>query len=479
MGEPLVGAAVHAPIVVPMAAACAAWVLRGRWGARVGIAVGVTLVACAAALVHTIVVDGPLRYPVGGWPAPLGIALLVDWPAVVLVALCAVTGVGISVHARDALHDDAADAFWPLWLILWGGLGALALAADLFTLYVALELIGLPAVALVALGRGPEAAPAAERYVLASLLAALAYLLAVALMYAEYGVLDLELLARVVRPSPATWTALGLITGALALKAALLPLHGWLPPAHASAPAPASAILSALVVKGAFLTLLRLLSTTFAPIRAPALDAALALLGAVAILGGSVLAFRQTRLKRVVAYSTVAQLGYLFVAFGLGAPTPALLSGVLFFAVAHGLAKSALFLAAGNVQRAFGHDRLPELGGAASALPASFFALAIAAVSISGLPPSGGFVAKWLLVGVALDQGRYELVAVILVGGLLSAGYLLRVVEAALAEPRASLAVVRPPAGMEGAALALALAALLLGALPVPEHVAVFGRVPP
>lgn len=474
-------AATYLPVVLPLAAACAAFVLRGRWGARLGVATGVGLVLATGALAHEVWTAGPWRYPVGGWRAPLGVDLVVDAPSIVFLALVAIVGLGVSLHARGyfAHAEDERDAFWPLWLALWAGLGALALSADIFTLYVTFELIGLAAVALVALGKTAEAAPAAERYLLASMLGALAYLLAVALLYAEYGVLDLELLARAARPTPSTAAAVALAIGALAVKAALWPVHGWLPPAHAAAPAPASAILSSLVVKAAFFAMLKLLGTAFLHVRPPALDAALAMLGAAAVIGGSLLALRQARLKRVIAYSTVAQLGYLVVPFAFGPLEPAVLWAVLAFAAAHGLAKAALFLAAGNIQRAFGHDRLRDLGGAAAALPVSFFAIALAAVSLIGLPPSGGFLAKWALLQVAIARGHWGIVVLLLLGGLLAAAYLLRVFERPLQEANAPAMGDRPSAVMEGSALALALLAVLLGLAPVPDGGAAFGRLPP
>lgn len=470
-----------APILLPLLAACVTSVLRGRWGARITLVVGVALMACAGLLGHELSHSGPWRHSVGGWRAPLGIDLLVDWPALTLLALTAVVGTGVSVHARSYFEsaEEARDFFWPLWLALWGGLGVLALSSDVFTLYVAFELIGLSAIALVAQGKNAEAAPAAERYVFVSIVAALGYLLAVALLYAEYGVLDVQLLSQLVRPSPSTWLAFALATASLAAKAALLPLHGWLPPAHANAPAPTSAILSSLVVKAAFFALLRLASTVFVAIRTPLLDFALSAMGAAAVIAASVFAMRQERLKRVVAYSTVAQLGYLMLPFAFGPPSPDTLAGILTFAVAHGLAKAALFLAAGNVQVALGHDRIAGLQGAAAALPLSFGAMALAGMSLAGLPLSGGFVAKWKLIEVSIHQGHWAVVAVLLLGGLLAVAYLVRILGSALKEPQVPVTCRRIPLLMEIAPLGLAVSAVLLAFVPVSGAMGAFGEVVP
>jgi len=220
--------------------------------------------------------------------------------------------------------------------------------------------------------------------------------------------------------------------GGLLLKAALFPLHFWLPPAHANAPAPVSAALSALVVKAAFYLVLRLWLELFAPALGPAAVAPLGLLGAGAVIWGSWMALRAERLKLLAAYSTVGQIGYLFIFFPLLAAVPPgsgrdeLLAAAVLFALTHGFAKAGLFLAAGAVQGAAGHDRIAELGAAAQALPAATLAIALAGVALIGLPPSGTFTAKWVLLERALSLGHWWWIPVVLVGTLLAAAYIFR-----------------------------------------------------
>ena len=191
------------------------------------------------------------------------------------------------------------------------------------------------------------------------------------------------------------------MTAGLLAKTALFPLHLWLPPAHAGAPAPASAVLSALVVKGSFFLIVRLWFDVMPGLLSHAAAQVLAALGAAAIVFGSVLALRQARLKMLIAYSTVAQLGYLFLMFPLAGPGAARLSawtGGLLQAISHACAKAAMFMAAGLIAQALGHDRIAGLGGIGRALPMTIFAFALAGLSLMGLPPSGGFMAKWLLL---------------------------------------------------------------------------------
>ena len=269
-----------------------------------------------AGLGWQVVEQGAQRYAVGGWGAPLGIDLYADGLSLLMLMVTAVVGLGISVYSSGYFNRNKAVHFWPLWLFLWAALNALFLSADIFNLYVTLELMGLAAVALVALAGGADALTAAMRYLLVSLLGSLFYLLGVALLYHSFGSVDIAILAQRMEPSPAVWAAVGLMSAGLLLKTALFPLHFWLPPAHASAPAPVSALLSALVVKASFYILLRLWLEIF-PLSGATLGQLSGSARSDAVLWGGIQALRQTRLKLLIAYSTVAQLGYLFLAFPL------------------------------------------------------------------------------------------------------------------------------------------------------------------
>ena len=264
-----------------------------------------------------------------------------------------------------------------------------------------------------------------------------------------------------------------MIAGLLA-KAALFPLHIWLPPAHAGAPAAASAVLSALVIKAPFFLILRLVLDVAPPRTAAYAGEVVAILGAASILFCSVMALKQARLKLMIAYSTVAQIGYLFIVFPLAAGTGTLPWGTIAWTggalqlVSHALAKAAMFLAAGVIAEAFGHDRISDLGGFGRALPISAAAFGLAGLSLMGIPPSGGFVAKCLLLTAAVIGGHPWLAATILAGGLLAGGYVFRVIDRALATPAVPIIARKPiPRRLELAALILALAAVLLGLVPL------------
>ncbi|MBF0334638.1 MAG: oxidoreductase [Alphaproteobacteria bacterium] len=358
-------------------------------------------------------------------------------------------------------------AFWPPFLFEVAALAALFMSWDVFNVYVALELASLAAVTLVAQGHGKAAVAAALRYLLVALAGAITTLLGVGLLYAGFGTLDLSILSRALAgPGLVGWLALALITVGLAAKAALFPLHTWLPAAHASAPAPGSALLSALVVEASLFVLLRVWMVGFAhaPVPGPALQS-LGLIGAAGIVWGGLLAMRQRRLKLLLAFSTLTQVGYVVMVVPLSADprwTELAWQGGGMVLVSHAFAKAAMFLGAGMIMDAAGHDRLENIRGAAHAMPMTLFAFAIGGINLVGLPPSGGFVAKWLLIEGALNSGQWWWAVPLAAGGLFTAAYLFRAVAVAFsAGDGGALAAV--PRRQEVLVLMLALASLLLG----------------
>lgn len=458
--------------VVPLVVAIAAFAAprAARW---IGLAGSLALAPLAAWLAALVLHGGPVTHPVGGWVAPLGVVLRADGLSAILLLAVTLVGAFVSIYAHG--YFDSASAgpasrktryFWPLWSFLLAALCAMLVSGDVFNIYVTLELQALSAVALVALDGKPPALRAALRYLFVSLTGSLFYLLGVALLYGGFGTVDLDLLAQRMSSEPYALVALVSMTGGLLMKAALFPMHFWLPPAHSSAPAPVSAALSALVVKGGFYVLLRLWFEPFGSVTSFGAAQWIGIFGAAAILWGSLQALLRSRLKSLIAYSTVAQLGYLFLVFPLAwsSEDPAAVwAGGIILLLSHAAAKAAMFFAVGNVQRVVGHDRIEALSGMTGLLPLSVFAMGLAGVSLVGLPPSAGFVGKWLLIAASLEQGQWWWVAVILAGSLLAAAYVIRVLGCAFtgtAESTLARSVCRR---MEWPAFALALASVVLG----------------
>jgi formate hydrogenlyase subunit 3/multisubunit Na+/H+ antiporter MnhD subunit len=452
-------------ILLPLCWATLAFVLgpgRGAWTAIGGLAAQLWL---AFVLAQRVGAGGKALHAVGGWGAPLGIDLAADGLSTAMLLLTQCVALPLAIYARSYFKadDPAGTWFWPLTGLLIAGLNALFVSADLFNIYVTLELVGLAAVALVAAGGGAQQVAAALRYLFATLVGSGAYLLGVALIYGAYGTVSIAtLLPLVTMDAPRlVWIAGILMVAGLMLKTALFPFHFWLPPAHGGAPAPVSALLSALVVKASFYLILRL---WLDPLQAlmPVFAWGMALLGAAAIFWGSWQAIRAVKLKRLVAYSTVAQLGYLFLIFPLLTGPGALQAGVM-QAFAHGLAKAGMFAAAGVLIKATGQESVAGLAGAVERLPVTLLAFGLSGMTLMGLPPSSGFLAKWQIIEAALAQGYWIIAVVALAGGLLAAVYVFRVLrQAFLLAPTPQPAAVVPRA-LEWGAFALAAASVLLG----------------
>lgn len=457
------------PIIVPLTLALAAFVVGGNWAARLGIAAAGLVVLAVVAVTCLVWRDGIQSYALGNWPAPLGIGLRADGLACAMLLMSASVGAFVSFYSFGYFGSGQASRFWPPWMLLWSALNALFLSADVFNLYVTLELVTLSSVGLIVVADTPTAIDAALRYLLAALAGSLLYLAGIAVIYGTYGALDITVLSGLVMDGTQLRGALLLIMLGLILKTALFPCHYWLPPAHASAPAPVSALLSGLVVKASFYILLRLWFDLFPAELTRPVAMVPAVLGSIAIVWGSAQALVAERLKMLVAYSTVAQVGYLFLGFGLadvGSEAGFAVWGAgILFGISHALAKSSLFLATGTILRVAGHDRIDDLAAVARRLPVTFFAIGCASVSLMGLPPTGAFIAKWELLKAAATRGRFELVVIILAGGLLAAAYLFRVLSAAFTRPRDDERAdyAKTPRVLEYSALGLAVASLLLG----------------
>jgi formate hydrogenlyase subunit 3/multisubunit Na+/H+ antiporter MnhD subunit len=466
-------------IVAPFIGVLLSLALGGRASERIALLLMPMGLGIAVAIASGVWRAGAaLLYVLGGWKPPLGVVLRADGLSAVMLVTTAIVicAAGLFARAefqvpRGAPERRAPLMFWTLLLAVWGALNLVFLSSDLFNFYVALELMTFAAVPLVCLSGRAETLAAALRYMLFALLGSVFYLLGVALIYGAYGVLDVGLLSSRIRPDPVAWVALSLMTAGLLAKTALFPLHLWLPPAHAGAPPAASAVLSALVVKGSFFLIVRLWFDVMPGLMPEAAAQLLGALGAAAIVFGSVVALRQARLKLLIAYSTVAQIGYLFFVFPLVIGTDvahawngAAWTGGWMQLVSHAFAKAAMFLAAGLIAEAAGHDRIAELGGIGRALPISVLAFALGGLSLMGVPPSGGFVAKWLLLTAAVEAGQWWWAIVMLAGGLLAGAYVFRVLGQLWGDAGGSLASPgKVSIRREAIALALALGAVSLG----------------
>ena len=463
-------------VLLPLFGAMAAFVLP-RAGhlpgilalAGTGLAVAMTAAEVARA--------GVLIVPLGGWGAALGIDLRADGLSVVMLIMTLGVGALASVGAAGGLGARGAPGdqhrqlryYWPLWLLLLTGLNGVYLSTDIFNLYVMIEVIALAAVGLAVLSGKVAALRAGLEYMYASILGALMFLLGTGLVYLELGRLDIGGLAAAA-PSPTLGAALGLMVVGLGLKTAAFPLHFWLPAAHANATAPVSALLSGLVIKAALFILLRLLQAMPQP--GDALLGVIGLMGTGAVIWGGIQALRAERLKLMVAWSTVAQVGLILVALVRAGPaglTDSWKAAVILM-LAHGVAKAAMFLAVGRIRDEIGHDRIRDLDRAPTRPALAQFTFALAAISLIGLPPSLGFIGKWSLMEGALSAGYWHWVAVAMIGTLFSIVYFSRVLAGFLRfdRVRGTLEEHKGWAAADAAPLALAVAAVGLGLMAAP-----------
>jgi multicomponent Na+:H+ antiporter subunit D len=425
-------------VVVPLAGAIVSALVAERSG-RAARLVAVATLAVTATLalagLASALDDGPLRHQMGGWAPPLGIELVLDPLSGFVAAIVAVIGLVVVVYPTGAGFGIAERPRLPLHalvLLLLSGLLGVVLTSDLFNLFVFLEIYAIATYALVALG-GPRATFASLRYLIFGTIGSGLYLLGVGFLYFMVGSLSMaDVSERVVGlgTSPTVVAALALIVVGLALKMALFPLHIWLPEAHSYAPPAVAALLAAVQVKVAAYALVRILYDVF-DVSFVSVDLPLAELlvwfGVAGIAFGSAMAIAQRDLKRLLAYSTVAQLGYIGV--GIGLATPLAVAAALLHVLNHALMKACLFLVAGGIYERTGIREIPRLAGIGRRMPLTAAAMAVAALSMVGVPPTGGFFSKWYLLVASLDQGRAAVAAVIAASSLATLWYVLRLLE--------------------------------------------------
>ncbi len=446
-------------VVVPMLVAPFVILLRPRglaWAACT--AASVLAFAIAVRLVHGVLDGGPASYLMGSWPAPYGIELKVD--ALSALLLLTVTGASVLalVGGRDSL-DRQIEAgrqpyFYAAWLLALAGLSGIVVTADAFNIFVFMEISSLASYVLIAGGPDRRALPSVFKYLIMGTIGATFYLIGVGLIYMMTGTLnlaDMEFRIHEVADQRPILAAAGFITVGLALKAAIFPLHVWLPNAYTYAPHMVTAFLAACSTKVSLYVLLRFDFFVFQGNLAGHAFQFAAYLMPLAILGilvGSAVAMFEKNIKRLLAFSSVAQIGYMML--GASLVTVAGLTAGIVHIFNHALAKGALFLAVASFATLAAGLRLGDLRGIARRMPWTFGAFVIAGLSLVGIPGTAGFVSKWYLISAAMEFGAagLPLVVIILVSSLMAVVYVWRIIEmACFATPEhepASAATVSP-----------------------------------
>jgi multicomponent Na+:H+ antiporter subunit D len=429
-------------VVVPLLSAPFVILLRPRglaWAAAT--AASAMAFAIAASLTAGVLSGAEYRYAVGGWAAPYGIELKVD--ALTCLVLLVVTGASLLalLAGRRSLDADIDEARQPLfygaWLLALAGLAGIVVSADAFNIFVFMEVSSLASYILIGGGPDRRALPATFKYLVMGTIGATFYLVGVGLIYMMTGTLNLDDIAQRIpevadqRPILA---AAGFIIVGLALKAAVFPLHAWLPNAYTYAPHAVTIFLAACATKVQVYVLLRFDFLVFQnniPGHELQFSHFLMPLALLAILLASGVAMMERNLKRLLAYSSVAQIGYIML--GVSLLSAAGLSAGIVHIFNHALAKGALFLAVACLGMHCQGLKLSDLAGAAKSMPWTMAAFVLAGLSLIGIPGTAGFISKWLLISAALAEGSLgiALVAVVLIGSLMAVVYVWRVVEAA------------------------------------------------
>jgi multicomponent Na+:H+ antiporter subunit D len=394
------------------------------------VAVLIVQFALAIVVARLVFTAGPLSYVVGAIPASFGIALFADRLTVALAVL-------VAAGALAALLTGERDRSGPeyaLWLLLVAGLSGVVVTADVFNLYVFLEISGLAAYAMVASARGVESALAALKYLLVGTVGATLYLLGVGYAFVATGTLSMTdlptALATAGYESTLVVTAFVLMTVGLGVKLALFPLHAWKPDAYAAAPPAVATILAALGSTVAGYALVRIVYDVFTVAFLEAVPIArtfLLVASAVSVIAGGLLALRARDVRRLLAYSSISQYGLFGV--GLALATPSALTGALVVLVGHAIAKGGLFLAVGTVARRYGVRTVAEYAGLAERAPLTTAVVAVLGISLVGLPPTVGFAGKWSLALGAIEVGSWVVAAIVLASTMLSLAYVGRLVE--------------------------------------------------
>ncbi|HVQ77585.1 MAG TPA: proton-conducting transporter membrane subunit [Candidatus Binatia bacterium] len=432
-------------VVVPLLAALGVPLLawpwpRAAWPVAV-LATAATALLAVAGMLRALAGE-TMRYAAGGWAAPWGIELVLD-PLSAFVALVVAGVAAWSVLYGAGVDDprtrDRQGVVAALVLLVLAALLGIVVAGDLFNLFVFLEVGAIATYALVGVGGG-RALVASFRYVILGSLGASLYLLGVGHLYLATGTLNMaDMAARLpgTEPSRLVPLAVGLVVVGLGIKMGLFPLHGWLPDAYTHAPPAVTALIAPVATKVAAYALVRFLFTVLGPaylLEHTLLGSALTWLGALSILAGGILAIRQTDFRKVLAYSSVSQMGY--IALGIGLANPSGVLGAYLHILNHALMKGCLFFVAGIATLRLGGSALSDLRHMHRRMPVVTLCLVVAALSMVGVPPTGGFFSKWYVLLGAVEAGRFGLAGIVLAGSLLAVAYMFRIVESACLEPR-------------------------------------------
>ncbi|MBN1467069.1 hypothetical protein JXA02_15040 [candidate division KSB1 bacterium] len=384
----------------------------------------------SAVLIMPSVLKAPMIVKIGGFPPPFGINLVVGPVAILFVLLIALAGFLVGLYALAYIKEGEEVKYHILYLLLLAGATGVVLTGDLFNLFVFFEILCISSYALVAYFGNKSGVESSIKYLIQGSVGTSLFLIGIGLLYGLYGTLNIADLARQIEsvaPVSAFLPMVLIVTG-LGIEAAIFPLNGWLPDAHSSAPSSISAILSGIAIEVGLYAVVRVLFTIFG---ISTIFIVLIFLGVTTLLIGEMCAFSQNNIKRMLAYSSIGQIG--LIVFAMTTATSHAVTGGLFQMVSHTLGKGLLFLAAGYMIVRSGSMEITSFAGMAKRMPLTSLAFTIGAFSLVGLPPFIGFPGKFLIVQAAIAKETIlftVLVSLVLLATVIEGAYFFRVVQA-------------------------------------------------
>jgi multicomponent Na+:H+ antiporter subunit D len=421
-----------AGIIIPLAA------LKLRSSAHF-IALAATFASTIVSISNVIFVldSGPVRYFFGGWPPPIGIEYVLDPLSAFLTAVINGITLIVLIHAgkivKKEIQEHRRVPYYALVMLFLCGCNGIILTGDFFNLYVFLEISSLALYGMVAVG-DKKAPISAFRYLIMGTVGGGFYLLGVGFLYVHTGSLnmaDIKEILPVLGTNPVVIVALSLMVLGFGIKMALFPLHGWLPDAYTHAPSASSSIMAPIGVKIGAYGILRILLFVFGikfVTQVFPIAQILTWFSAAGIIYGSIMAIPQDEMKRMLAYSSISQIGY--IGLGIGLANPYGIIGAVLHILNHGLMKACLFLVAGNFRMKLGHSNIKNFNDTLrKKMPWTTAAFAAGALAMVGIPPTVGFFSKWYLALGTIENKSWILLAVILLSSLLNAVYFFRIIE--------------------------------------------------
>ena len=432
-------------VLLPLLAAPVCMLIRrGAAAASFTLGIAWATFGISIALLQRVLREGTISYELGGWPPPWGIEYRIDVLGAFVLLLVSAIGAIVMSYAPASLTIEIPRRqrhflFYTAYLLCLAGLLGITATGDLFNVFVFLEISALSSYVLISMGPERRALTAAYSYLIMGTIGATFILIGIGLLYMMTGTLNMVDMAARLGPVSTTRTVLvafAFLTVGISLKMALFPLHLWLPNAYTYAPSVATAFLAATTTKVSIYVLLRFFLTVFGydfAFRAEPLQFFLMPLALIGIVTASLVAIFQTNVKRLLAYSSVAQIGYIVLGISFGSVNG--LTGGIVHLFNHGLTKCALFLAMGAVFYRCGTVHIDDLRGLGKSMPWTMAAFVVGGLSLIGVPLTVGFISKWYLVVAALEQGLWYVAGLVLLSSLLAVVYVWRVVEVAYFEP--------------------------------------------